>query len=82
MKQTEAQIKMAEIELKKSELAIKQREMSLKEQQMQLEKERFMWERARDEAEFHLEQSQQRAAALGDGKTPQTKQNRKKPENA
>lgn len=81
MKQTEAQIKMAEIELKKSELAIKQREMSLKEQQMQLEKERFMWERARDEAEFHLEQSQQRAAALGDGKTPQTKQTRKKPEN-
>lgn len=82
MKQAEAQIKMAEIEIRKQETTILLREIALKEQQMQLDREKFMWERARDEAEFHLEQSQQRAAALGDGKVPTTKTTRKKPENS
>lgn len=82
VKQAEAQIKMAEIEIRKQETTILLREIALKEQQMQLDREKFMWERARDEAEFHLEQSQQRAAALGDGKTPTTKAPRKKPENS
>lgn len=81
-KQAEAQIRMAELEIAKQESTIKLREIALKEQQMQLDREKFMWERARDEAEFHLEQSQQRAAALGDGKTPTTKVTRKKPENS
>lgn len=81
-KQAEAQIRMAELEIAKQESTIKLREIALKEQQMQLDREKFMWERARDEAEFHLEQSQQRAAALGDGKVPLTKTPRKKPENS
>lgn len=78
----EAQVKMAEIELKKQEATIKLREISLKEQELELERERFVWERARDEAEFNLEQTQQRAAALGDGKVPSTKKPVKKPSNS
>lgn len=81
MKQTEAQIKMAEVELKKQEANIKLREVALKEQQMQLDREKFAWERARDEAEFNLEQTQQRAAALGDGEVPSTKKPRAKAAN-
>lgn len=81
-KQLEHQIKMAEIELKKQEATIRLREVSLKEQQMQLDREKFAWERARDEAEFVLEQDQRRAAALGDGKTPATKRPRAKAVNS
>lgn len=81
IKQMELQYKMAELELKKQESTVKLREISIKEQQMQLEREKFAWERARDEAEFVLEQQQQRAAALGDGKVPVTKKPRKAPVN-
>lgn len=77
-KQLEYQLKMAEIELKKQEATIRLREISIKESQMQLDREKFAWERARDEAEFVLEQEQRRAAALGDGKVPVTKTTRKK----
>lgn len=78
-KQADAQVRLAEIELKKQEIALKNREMTLKEDELALEKERFIWERARDEAEFHLEQQQQRAAALGDKQVPSTKKPRGKP---
>ena len=81
-KQMEYQIKMAEIELKKQEATIQLREITIKEQQMQLDREKFAWERARDEAEFVLEQEQRRAAALGDGKTPQTRKPKPKPVNS
>jgi hypothetical protein len=81
-KQLEYQVKMAEIELKKQEATIKLREITIKEQQMQLDREKFAWERARDEAEFVLEQEQRRAAALGDGKVPQTKKPSKAPVNS
>lgn len=77
-KQMEYQIKMAEIELKKQEATIQLREITIKEQQMQLDREKFAWERARDEAEFVLEQEQRRAAALGDGKVPASKKPRAK----
>lgn len=82
MKQAEAQIKMAEVEIAKQNATIALREISLKEQQMQLDIEKFQWQRARDEAEFHLEMTQSRAAALGDGMTPQDKKPRRKPENS
>lgn len=81
-KQMEYQLKMAEIELKKQEATIQLREIAIKEQQMQLDREKFAWERARDEAEFVLEQDQQRAAALGDGKVPTTKKPRAKAVNS
>ncbi len=88
-KQAEAQVKMAEqevrrmeLEIQKEESTIKLREIALKEQQMQLDRERFAWERARDEAEFHLEKEQARAVRLGDGETPQIKKPRKKAENS
>lgn len=81
-KQAEYQMRMAEIEIKKMESTIKLREIALKEQQMQLDKEKFTWQRARDEAEFHLEQTQARAARLGDGITAVDKKPRKKPENS
>lgn len=81
-KQAEAQIKMAEVEIAKQNATIALREISLKEQQMQLDIEKFQWQRARDEAEFHLEMTQSRAAALGDGLTAVTKKPRKKPENS
>jgi hypothetical protein len=80
-KQADAQVRLAEIELKKQEVSLKNREMSLKEAELELERERFVWERARDEAEFQLEQSQQRAAALGDQEVPSTKKPRGKPSN-
>lgn len=82
MKQAEAQIKMAQVELQKQEATIKLREIALKEEQMQLDKEKFAWERARDEAEFELEQQQQRAASLGDGKVPTTRKPRAKAVNS
>lgn len=82
MKQAEAQIKLAEIEIRKVESTIALREIALKEQQMQLDKEKFTWQRARDEAEFHLEATQARAARLGDGITAVDKKPRKKPENS
>lgn len=78
-KQLEFQVKMAEIELKRQESTIKLREMSLKEAELELDRERFAWERARDEAEFHLEDIQARSVALGDGEVPSTKKPRKKP---
>lgn len=81
-KQMEFQLRMAEVELKKQEATIQLREISLKEAQMQLDREKFAWERARDEAEFELEQSQQRAAALGDGKVPAVKEPRPKAANS
>ena len=68
--QVESQLKLAELELKKQEATIKLREVSLKEAELQLDRDKFMWERARNEAEYQLEASQQRAAALGDGKVP------------
>ena len=77
-KQLDHQLKMAELELAKQELTINLREIALKEAQMQLDREKFAWERARDEAEFNLEQTQQRAAALGDGKVPAVKKPRAK----
>lgn len=73
MKQVEAQIRLAEIELKKQEAVLQQREMALKEAELQLERDRFTWERARNEAEYHLEATQARAAYIGDGKVPETK---------
>lgn len=82
MKQAEAQIKMAEVEIAKQNATIALREISLKEQQMQLDIEKFQWQRARDEAEFHLEMTQARAAAIGDGITAVDKKPRKKPENS
>lgn len=82
MKQAEAQIKMAEVEIAKQNATIALREISLKEQQMQLDIEKFQWQRARDEAEFHLEMTQARAAAIGDGITAVDKRPRKKPENS
>ena len=80
-KQAEAQVRLAEIELNKQEIALKNREMSLKEAELELERDRFIWERARDEAEFELEMTQQRAASLGDSKVPQVKKPRGKPSN-
>lgn len=80
--QVEAQIRMAEIELKKQEATIRLREIALKEAEQELDRERFMWERARDEAEYDLERTQQRQAALGDGKVPSTKKPVKKPSNS
>lgn len=71
-KQQEMQVKMAEIELKQQELQVSLREMSLKEEELQLERERFVWERAKNEAEYHLESEQQRKVAIGDGKAPET----------
>lgn len=82
MKQAEAQIKMAEVEIAKQNATIMLREIALKEQQMQLDIEKFQWQRARDEAEFHLEMTQARAAAIGDGITAVDKKPRKKPENS
>lgn len=79
MQQVEAQVKMAEIELKKQQSSVELRQIALQEAELQLERDKFMWQRARDEAEFHLEQSQQRAAALGDGQTPETKKPVKRP---
>lgn len=70
--QITAQVQMAEIELKKQEATIKLRQVALQEAELQLERDKFMWERARDEAEYTLESAQQRAVALGDGKTPET----------
>lgn len=76
-KQADAQARMAEIELKREELQVKLREMSLREEELLLEKERFAWERAKNEAEFSLEQEQARSVAIGDGKVPETKRPRK-----
>lgn len=82
MAQIEAQVKLAEIELKKQEATIKLREIALKEQELSLDRERFQWERARDEAEYDLERTQQRQAALGDGQVPSTKKPTRKPSNS
>lgn len=71
--QVESQLKLAELELKKQEATIKLREVALKEAELQLDRDKFMWERARDEAEYQLEATQQRAAALGDGEVPESK---------
>lgn len=76
------QLKLAELELRKQEATVKLREMSLKEQELEFEREKFAWERARDEAEFMLEAKQNRAAAIGDGKVPQTKKPSRKPSNS
>jgi len=73
MSQVESQLKLAELELKKQEATIKLREVALKEAELQLDRDKFMWERARDEAEYQLESTQQRAAALGDGEVPESK---------
>lgn len=81
-KQAEAELKQMELQIKQQEATIALREIALKEQQMQLDREKFTWQRARDEAEFHLEQTQARAAALGDGITPVDRRPRKKPENS
>jgi len=78
-KQAEAQIKLAEIQLKQQEAQVKLREITLKEAELDLEREKFAWERARDEAEFSLEQQQARAVALGDGKTPNKSAPTRKP---
>lgn len=80
--QLESQIKLAEIELKKQEAAVKLREMSLKEDELAFEREKFQWERAKNEAEFILEAQQQRAAAIGDGKVPESKKPAKKASNS
>lgn len=80
--QVQAQISLAEIELKKQEATIKLREIALKEAELQLDRDKFTWERARDEAEFTLEATQQRAAALGDGKVPPTRKPTKKASNS
>lgn len=72
-KQAEAQIRLAEIELEKQRVTLQMRETSLKEAELELERERFAWERARDEAEYLLERTQQRAASIGDNKTPARK---------
>lgn len=68
--QLESQGAGVDAEIKKRELSLKERELSLKEAQLQLEREQFIWERARDEAEYTLEERQERAASLGDGRTP------------
>ncbi len=65
MSQVESQLKLAELELKKQEATIKLREVALKEAELQLDRDKFMWERARNEAEYQLEASQQRATAIG-----------------
>jgi hypothetical protein len=78
-KQAEAQVKLAEIQLKQQELQVKLREITLKESELDLEREKFAWERARDEAEFSLEQQQARAVALGDGKVPNRSAPTRKP---
>lgn len=80
--QVQAQISLAEIELKKQEATVKLREIALKEQELELEKEKFMWERARDEAEFTLEATQQRAASLGDKKPTTPRVSKRKPSNS
>jgi len=68
--QLESQKNGTDAEIEKRKLAVKERELSIKEAELQLERERFIWERARDEAEYTLEESQQRAASLGDGRVP------------
>lgn len=73
MKQIDAQVKMAQIELDKQRATVELRQIALQEAQLELERQKFTWQRARDEAEFVLEQEQQRAAALGDGHVPVTK---------
>lgn len=66
--QLEAQKIAAEMEIRKRELALKEREASLKEAELQLDRDRFDWERARDNAEYELEEKQARSVAIGDGK--------------
>lgn len=80
--QVESQLKLAELELKKQEATIKLREVALKEAELELDRQRFMWERARDEAEYQLESTQQRAASLGDNEVPEVKKREKKPSNS
>lgn len=69
-KQADAQVRLAEIELERQRLTLQMRETSLKEAELELERERFAWDRARDEAEYNLERTQQRAAFLGDNQAP------------
>lgn len=69
-KQTNAQLEMQRLQITQQELQLKLREMSLKEEELQLEREKFAWDRAKNEAEYHLEATQQRAASLGDDKIP------------
>ena len=80
--QAQAQIQLAELELKKQEATVKLREIALKEAELQLDRDKFLWERARDEAEYQLEDRQQRSVALGDGEVPVTKKPTKKPSNS
>ncbi len=81
-KQAQAQLEMAKIEIQQREMALREREMSLKEAELELDKQRFVWERAKNEAEYHLESQQARAVAIGDGEVPQAvKRTRKKPSN-
>lgn len=81
-KQAQAQLEMAKIQIQQQEMALKQREMSLKEAELELDKQRFIWERAKNEAEYHLESLQARSVAIGDGQVPETaKRTRKKPSN-
>ena len=78
MKEVNATVEMAKIELEKQRATVELRQIALQEEQLELERQKFAWQRARDEAEFVLEQEQQRAAALGDGHVPMTKQTPKK----
>lgn len=71
MSQVDAQVKLAEIELKKQLATIQLRQVALQEAELQLEQDKFQWERAKNEAEYALEASQDRAVAIGDGKTPE-----------
>lgn len=75
----DAQIELAKLEVEKQNATVKLREIALKEAELELEREKFAWERARDEAEYHLEATQARSVALGDGKVPKpgTKTRRK-----
>ena len=76
-KRAQAEIEMAKIELEKERVSLENRAMTIKEDELELEKEKFLWEKAKNEAEFNLEKSQQRAAAIGDMNTPMIPKSRK-----
>lgn len=69
-KKAQAQIEAEKIELEKERVSLENRAMTIKEEELALEREKFLWEKAKNEAEYNLEKSQQRAAAIGDMNTP------------
>lgn len=64
------EIEMLKLEIEREKVTLENRAMSIKEEEMALERVKFEWEKAKNEAEFFLEKSQARAAAIGDLQSP------------